>query len=123
MARELRCIVCGEKKPGLEVEDDYVIDAIRWFKTHVTRNAKNYRLVVCKACYPKYNRYRSSYIKKQVAYLVLGFVFAGLLAIVSPSKLIALGYGAAIVVFMYALSLLSYTPAVKTPAGLKPLKG
>ena len=55
------CIICGERRSGLPVEDDYVISAIRWFKANVTKNEKNNSLVVCRDCYSKYKRQRKRY--------------------------------------------------------------
>ena len=115
-----RCIICGEARDGLEVREDRVIRAMRYFKQNVTKNAKNYRLVVCRACYPKYDKYRSTYVKKQVSYVVVAVIFAALLIIVSGGQPSAFAYGIAIIIFMYLLSLLSYTPAVNLPPGAKP---
>ncbi|MCL4411590.1 hypothetical protein M1329_01485 [Candidatus Marsarchaeota archaeon] len=108
---EPRCIICGEAVDGLEVQEDYVIQAIRWFKRNVTRNAKNYRLVVCKNCYVKYKKSRDSYTRKQIAYVVVGVLFAGLLIAVGRTAVAVLA-GVAIIALMYLLSLLSYMPAV-----------
>ena len=116
---ESRCIICGEEKNGLEVEEDFVIRAIRYFKKNVTRNAKNYHLVVCKEDYMKFSKARDSYVKKQILYVVLGAVFAALLILYTWPNLGAIIYGLAIVILMYAISLLTYIPAVRLPKGAK----
>ena len=30
--KESKCIICGEGKNGLEVRNDHIIEAVRWFK-------------------------------------------------------------------------------------------
>ncbi len=115
MATGPRCILCGNETDGLDVREDYVIDAIRWFKRNVMRNEKGYRLVVCKECYVRYRKSRDSYVRKQISYVVIGVIFAGLLVFAGRS-LGAVAAGAAIILFMYLLSLLSYMPALAVPA-------
>ena len=112
---ESRCIICGEKKNGLEVGNDRIIGAIRWFKRNVTKNERNYRLVVCKECFLKYRKARNSYQRKQITYTTLGAVFMALLVVVSGFSISAFAAGIAITVFMYLLSQLSYVPGVRLP--------
>ncbi|QRF74330.1 hypothetical protein Micr_00866 [Candidatus Micrarchaeum sp.] len=112
MKKETRCIICGKELNGLEVKDDYVIKSLRWFKHNVTHNEKNYRLVVCKDCYVKYKKARDSYNSKTVSYLAIGVIFAALL-IITGRSLGAVAAGIAIIILMYALSLLSYMPGLK----------
>jgi uncharacterized membrane protein len=116
--KESRCIMCGEARDGLEVNEDFVIYTMRWFKRNITKNEKNYRLVVCKDCYPKYYEERKKYEKRQALYLVLGILFAIVLIIVGQNKLIALLYGLIVILFVYLLSLLTYIPSVKIPQSL-----
>ena len=116
---ESRCIICGERRNGLEVNKDHIIDAIRWFKRNVTKNERNYRLTVCKDCYPKYKKSRDSYLWKEAAYTAIGLIFAAVLVIASSDRLASTAYGAAIVLMMYLLSQLSYMPGVRTPAARK----
>lgn len=70
--------------------------------------------MVCKACYVKYKKAHDSYVKKEVAYIIIGVVFAALLISVgrSASSLLA---GLVIIAFMYILSLLSYMPSLVMP--------
>ncbi|MDE1810634.1 MAG: hypothetical protein KGH66_01150 [Candidatus Micrarchaeota archaeon] len=111
--KENRCIICGEKRNGLAVKEDYQIRAIRWFKRKVTRNEKGYGLVVCKECYPKYRKQKDSYNKKQGIYLAIGIIFAFFLAAFSGSNIgVAILYGAVVIIFMYALAQLSYMPSL-----------
>lgn len=118
----LRCIMCGAEKGGLPVKEDYIIKAIRLFKTNVTKNAKNYDLVVCREDYTKYSKARESYIKKQLSYITLGIVTALVLFFVSGFEFLALSYGIIIVLFTYAISLFSYIPGVDMPSDMKPTK-
>lgn len=117
--KETRCIVCGKEKDGLEVRDDKVIEAIRWFKRNVTKNEKGYRLVVCKECYPVYLKARKRFERRQALYIAVGVVFAALILFASVNKALALLYGIAIVVFVYLLSILTYVPALNMPAQKK----
>jgi hypothetical protein len=112
---ETRCIICGNKKNGLAVRNDFMIDAIKWFKTNITRNVKNCRIVVCKECFLKYTKAHDSYQKKQIVYIILGVVFAILVIAISGNKLLALFSGAVIVAFMWLLAQLSYMPSVEMP--------
>ena len=114
-----RCIICGEKKDGLEVREDMVIKSIRYLKQNVTKDAKNYRLVVCRGCYPKYDKSRSAYVRRQISYVTIAVAFTVLLVIVSGAQLGAFAFGILLIAAMYALSLLSYTPAVNMPSSAK----
>ena len=91
--KESRCIICGEKKNGLAVRNDYVIESVRWFKKNVTKNEKNYRLVVCKDCFLKYKKARDSYQRKELMYTTLGAVFAVLLVFISRFSISAFAAG------------------------------
>ena len=113
--RESRCIICGEKRDGLEVRDDHIIRAVRWFKKNVTKNERNHRLVVCRECFPKYTKARDGYQRKEIIYTTLGAVFLALLVVVSSFSLPAFAAGIAITFFMYLLSQLSYMPGVYMP--------
>ena len=106
--------MCGKAVDGIEVKNDYVIDAIRFFNRKILHKYRNYKLVVCKDCYIKYNKGRKSFIKKQAMYIGIGIIFAILLVIGSGANLLALLYGIIVIAFMYLLSLISYLPALKT---------
>ncbi len=110
---EPRCIICGEPKQGLPVQNDWVIESIRWIKKNITKNEKNYQLVVCKECYPKYKKMYSSYKNKQAFYIVLGIIFTALLFFASRYNIFSLISGLILLLFLYLLSLLSYMPALK----------
>jgi hypothetical protein len=111
---ETRCMMCGNRREGLDVRPDFVIDAIRWFKRNVTRNEKGY-LVVCKECYPQYAKSRKKFENRQILYMALGIIFAALIFITSVNKALAVLYAIAILVFVYLLSLLTYIPALDMP--------
>jgi len=106
-----RCIICGEAKEGLPVEEDYIIATIRWINRSVFKKYRNHRLVVCKECYLKYSKQRERYVHKQITYIAIGVLFTLALFFVSYNP-ISLLYGIAVIVFMYALSLISYIPAL-----------
>lgn len=107
-------MVCGKEKNGTEVEEDYVIKAMRWFKTNVTRNAKGYRIVVCKECMPQYRKLRAKFVRRRILYVGLGLVFTITIAAVSGGRYLGIiGFGVAITAFLYLLSLVSYMPALK----------
>jgi hypothetical protein len=93
------------------VEDDFVLNSIRWFKRNVTRNEKNNRLVVCRECYPRYSAARRKFESRERLYIALGVIFAALNLIVARS-LTSLLVSAAIILLMLALAFLSYTPRI-----------
>lgn len=105
--------MCGKAVDGIDVKNDYVIDAIRFFNRKILHKYRNYRLVVCKDCYIKYNKGRKGFVKKQAAYIGIGIIFAIFLMIGSGGNLVALFYGIIVIIFMYVLSLISYLPALK----------
>jgi hypothetical protein len=112
------CIICGKEKDGFDVKEDYVIESMRWFKRNVTRNAKNYTIVVCKECVPQYRKLRARHVRSRSIYVGLGVIFTVTLLLASHGSLGALAYGIAMTVFLYLLSLLSYIPAVKDESKL-----
>ncbi len=114
--RKSVCIICGKEKEGLEVQDDYVIKAIRWLKRNVTKNEKGNRLVVCRDCYPKYREMRKNYEKRLRQNIALGVIFLVLLLIFSQNKLYAFLVGGGILLLLYLLTLLNYVPQLKVTA-------
>lgn len=118
--RESYCIICGEKKDGIEVKEDRVLSALRWFNRNVLRiPSRNNRIVVCKSCYPTYKKQRKKYLGRQRTYLVLGFLFV-LFGVIIAKSLASIVIGIGLMFFLYLLSLLSYSPELKdlqpTPA-------
>ncbi len=105
--------MCGKAIDGVEVKNDYVLDAIRFFNRKILHKYRNYKLVVCKDCYLKYNKGRKGFVKKQATYIGIGVIFAIFLMIGSGGNLLALLYGIIVIAFMYVLSLISYLPALK----------
>jgi hypothetical protein len=110
--KESRCIMCGNKREGLEVIPDYMIGIIRWFK-HLAGKEKNYRLVVCRDCFENYRKIRQRYHRRQIECLAIGVVFAAVLIAFNPVR--GTIYGIAIVAFMYLLSQLNWMPALRMP--------
>ncbi len=106
------CIICGRERNGIEVEEDFVIKSIRWFKRNVTKNEEGNKLVVCNECYPKYLKYRRRFVGREIIYLTLGFLFLVFGLIVS-FRLSTLIIGLLLILFLYLLSLLSYMPKLK----------
>ncbi len=105
-------MICGEKKKGYEVEEDFVIKGVRWFKKNITKNEKGNKLVVCNKCYPKYVEYRDKFIRRQRIYLLLGFLFL-LLGLLAAPSLSSLLFGLGIIFFLYLLSLINYVPKIR----------
>ena len=121
-AQESRCIICGERRDGLEVNEDHmlrfyraVVHGMRYITGKQHLNKRKYKLVVCKACYIKYAKVRSAYMRRQALYIGIGLAFGVVLFVVSH-RLSAIAYGAAITAFMYLLAQLSYMPGVVAPA-------
>lgn len=108
------CIMCGNKKPGIEVKSDRVISTMRWFKRNVTKNEQGHKLVVCKACYSGYKKGYDRFRSRQKLYLALGILFAifGLLSFSLGALVMSLLF----VLVMYLLSFLSYMPKLHFPA-------
>lgn len=116
--RESYCIACGEKKDGIEIKEDHVIQALRWFNRTVMKQNRNNRIVVCSACYDKYSKQRKRYISRQRIYAVLGILFllfGVLIARSIQSVLIGLG----VIALLYLISLLSYMPDLNYRKGEK----
>lgn len=107
--------MCGNERPGLPVKEDRTLGALRWFKRNITKNPKNYKLVVCKECYLNYRKKRNSYERKQIIYLVIGILFLVALTLSTRGNLGAIGFGIIIMLFLLLLSQLSYVPAVEMP--------
>lgn len=113
------CMICGKEKSGLDIQEDYVLHAMRWFKRNVTKNAKNYKIVVCKECLPQYKKLRAKFTRRRAIYTGLGIVFTATLFLVSDGKSLGIViYGLAMTVFLYILSLAYYLPALKDPSKL-----
>jgi Ca2+/Na+ antiporter len=106
------CIICSRERQGIEVEDDFVLGAVRWFKRNVTHNEKNNRLVVCKEDYEKYKKSRSTFEFRQKLYLGFGVVFMILMLLLGRSAS-AFFSGILLLLLFYAFSFLSYTPKLK----------
>jgi hypothetical protein len=109
------CIICGLDKDGLELKDDRVLKAMRWIKRNITKNPKNYRLVVCKEDFLKYKKGRDKYNKRQIIYLTIGIAFLVVLFISSGGRIYAVLVGILIAAFMWLLALVNYMPAVQMP--------
>ncbi len=110
------CIICGEKKDGLRVKNDGIINAIRWLKHNITRNERGYDLVVCKECFLKYREAKTKYDHRRIIYVGIGVIFTLLLLLLSGGRSIgALISGIVLIGLMYLLSLLSYMPSLEIP--------
>jgi hypothetical protein len=109
---------CGERKDGLEIQEDYVIHALRWLKRNVTKDEKGYRIVVCKDDYQKYAKARKRFEGRQKLYLALGLIFA-IAVILAGKNIIAVFYAVVVLIFIYLFSLLTYVPALS----IAPVRG
>jgi hypothetical protein len=114
MAKSM-CIMCGKERGGLPVIDDPVLRSLRWIKRNITKNPKNFELVVCKECFLNYKKKREGYERKMIIYIVLGIIFTGALAAVADARLSAIAVGLVITLFLLLLAQFSYLPAVKMP--------
>ena len=105
---------CGERKDGLEIRNDYVIEAMRWVKRNITKNERGYRIVVCKEDYPRYASARKKFEGRQKIYLALGIIFA-ITVLLAGRNPTAVFYAIAVLAFIYLFSLLTYVPALNIP--------
>ncbi len=110
MARSY-CIMCGKERDGIQVEEDHVLGAVRWFKRNVTKDEKGNRIVVCRDCYPEYKKRRARYESRQRVYLALGVAFVIISLLVSPRAVTVL-VSFAVLAVMYLFSLMSYIPKI-----------
>lgn len=109
--RRPRCIICNEQKEGLEVAPDSFIRTLRWLNSHTIKHKNPYRPVVCRECFVKYRKMRKSFERKRIAYIVIGVLFAAVLA--TSLKPLAVLAGLGVIAFMYLLSLVNYMPALR----------
>lgn len=107
--RESYCVMCGKKKEGIAIKEDYVIDSIRWFNRTVLKQFRNNKLVVCQECYPKYKEQRKKFAGRQRLYIALGIIFV-ILGVFLDRTIGALLIGLVILGVLYLFSLLSYVP-------------
>jgi len=110
------CISCEKEKPGRPINEDAVIRGIRWVKQKLGI-ARNNRLVVCADCTQKHIEKRQKFERSMLQYGVLGVIL--FLAIVALPPLLGGSFnfgsviaGFFIIVFLLALSLVQYTPAL-----------
>lgn len=119
MMRDSYCIMCGEKKDGIPIKEDYVIGAIRWFNRKILRQPpRNNRIVVCSSCYEKYKKQRSKYLSRQKVYIVAGILFV-IFGVVLTRSLQAILLSILVCIGLYLLSLLTYLPELEIPAESK----
>lgn len=105
------CIICGKEKKGIAVENDFVLDTIRWFKKNVTKSGKNNKLVVCKEDYKTYALSRRKFESRQKLYVIFGVLFVILSLLVSRSAS-TLPIAILIMLLLYLFSFLSYMPRI-----------
>ncbi len=110
------CIICGKKKRGIPIKEDWVIHAVRWFKANVTKNEKSNLLVVCRECYISYRKAREKFMTRLALYLALGIVFVVIGLLINTSFETFL-ITVSVLVVLYLLALVSYMPALEIPAG------
>ena len=140
------CICCQNERNGLEIQEDGVIRTIRQVKKALGMKTNQNGLVWCKDCYtththlkindeeidtapfspgdamPKgavkvdgYEERRKRYESRQVTYVALGVVF-GILGLIVSGNITTVFTAIVLIVFLYALSLLAYTPKIKIGA-------
>ena len=106
------CIICGKEADGIEIKIDNVIRTIRYIKKKLFKTEKNNRLVVSKECYETYMKNRKRYISRQRLYVGLGLLFVIFSVLIAPS-LPTFGLSILILLFLYLISFLNYTPELK----------
>lgn len=106
------CIMCGEERKGLAVREDWVLRILRGVKKAVTKKTSN-DLVVCRGCYPNYEKRRNRFSWRKKMNIALGLLFAAFSLIIAP-ELVVLLMDIAVIILLYAFALLSYTPDVDT---------
>lgn len=116
MAAKNYCIICGKQKNGIEIEEDNVIRALRWIKKGLGKPLNKDRIVVCSACYPQYKTYRKRFVSRERIYIALGIIFL-IMGVLASGSILSVLVGIAVVFFLYLLSLLNYTPALKLGSG------
>jgi hypothetical protein len=105
------CMICGKEKDGIAVEDDYVLRAIRWFKSNVTRNEQGNRLAVCKDCYAQYKKERKRYESRRVVYAALAALFF-LVSVATFPRITTVAVSLGVCALLYLFSLMSYVPKI-----------
>ena len=110
------CMMCGKERKGIEVQDDYVLGALRWFKRNVTKDEQGNRIVVCRDCYSDYKKRRGTYESRQRLYLALGVLFVIISLIISLRALTVL-VSLLVLAVMYLFSLMSYVPKIRLGSG------
>ena len=103
------CIMCGKEQNGIEIKIDNVIKVIKYIKKTLFKSEKNNRLVVSKECYPLYIKNRNKYVSRQRLYITLGVIFVIFSIFISPT-IATLVLSLGILLFLYLMSLLNYTP-------------
>jgi len=103
--------MCGKERNGIEIKEDHVLAAVRWFKRNVTKDEKGNRIVVCRDCYPAYRKSRGAYESRQRLYLALGVVFLIVSLLLSPGAVTVL-VSLLVLAVLYLFSLMSYTPKI-----------
>jgi hypothetical protein len=110
------CIICAEKKDGIEVEDTAVIKLIRKIKRKLSI-AQNNQLVVCYDHLEDYKKKRQDFEKKLILNGLLGaffFAIAFILPLLSGRFDISSFIVAALLMaFLLLLSMLVYIPPIK----------
>ncbi|BCS90996.1 MAG: hypothetical protein ARM1_0453 [Candidatus Micrarchaeota archaeon] len=115
---ETRCIICGKRKPGLEIDTSTFM--FKSFKKLVYTKRKllrqetkkrDYTLVVCKECFPTYYKLYRSYRNRKIFYIAI--LILGLFVAVLSGSLAALLYLIIIAALLFILLLLSFIPKLK----------
>ncbi|MEW6328889.1 MAG: hypothetical protein AB1468_02105 [Candidatus Micrarchaeota archaeon] len=114
------CIICQKQRKGRRVLDDVVINCLRGLKRKLGIAANN-ELYVCEECVPEHRKRRASFEKTLVFYGAIGVIIILAVLLFSPrlgSLLVAVFFG----LFVLALSLLHYVPAIEGAQGRKETK-
>ena len=106
------CIVCGKQKSGLPIEEDNVIRTIRWLKRNVTKDEQKNELVVCRDDYEEYKKNRDRFTTRRAIYVAIGTLML-VLGLALSLRIQTFVLGVAIIIALYIMALLNYTPKLK----------
>lgn len=107
-------MLCGRERDGIEIREDNVIKAIRWLNRSILHKVRDNKIVICRDCYERYRKQRKRYVSRQRLYIILGLLLDS--SILIHPTISTFGLGVLLLLFLYLLSLLSYTPDLKVDA-------
>lgn len=105
------CVECGKNAKGYPIEDDYVINGIRWIKRKLGVEKGN-KLIVCNDCFEEYKKKRNSFERSLIIYSGIGVVL-GIILLVINLSIGAFISALILILFLLVLAHLKYAPKVR----------